>query len=132
MAIAGGATLTLAVRADVRDFDLFANLYDYDPQSDAYVPIASAQARARYRSGATPAPVTAGQRERVSLSFVHAAYRVPRGHMLTVSLSPSRCAYLENPQTGAAVTAQASRASGTITIETGGASASALTVPVVP
>lgn len=134
LVIAGAARLELDVRTDLRDFDLFATMYDYDSATEAYAAIGSASFRARYRkgAGAVPALMTPGLVERVGMDFVHAAHRVPKGHSVTFSLAPSLCAYLENPQTGAPVTAQTARAAGTITIETGGASPSRLVLPSAP
>lgn len=130
--IAGAPRIELSFRTALRDFDLFAKMYDYDPAGDTYALIASASVRARYREGGAPTLVTPAALERVTLDFVHVAHRLAAGHVVTVSLAPSECGYLENPQTGAALTAQTARAAGTITIETGGLAPSSLRLPLLP
>lgn len=128
LVVAGASTLVLPVRSALADFDVFADLYDYDASTGSYVYIADARGSARVGAAG---PLSAVDAVDLTLHFTHTAYRVPAGHQLTMSLAPSACGFIENPQSGepfdGVVTAQA----GSFDIVTGTAAGARLTLPVI-
>lgn len=108
----------MTVTTDAADFDVFVTLYDYLAGAEEYAVIGAGSVRARYRSG-RETNVPAGVPFELVVDLTGSAHRVPMGHRLALSVSPSRCGFGENPNSGEPVDVQSSRSTATVDVELG-------------
>lgn len=130
LVVLGEPQVALSVVTDAADFDLFVTLYDYEAGPEAYSVIGTGSVRARHRNGADT-PVPAGVPFDLAVDLTGAAWRVLAGHQLVLSIAPSRCGAVENPNSGEPVDAQTTRVAATIDVGLG-AGGARLTLPTPP
>lgn len=133
----GAVTAELHVEArGIRDFDLWVQLYDVDPDSTAWnlASPGTGLLRASYRSGG-PArePVKDGEVLRLRIGGIHTANRFLPGHRLRVVLSGAFYPLFSvNPQTGRSELESTGTRPGTIVLRHSAEHPSWLILPVVP
>ena len=129
LVLVGSPALSLQATTTALDFDVHVQLYDYQPSPESYRSLGAAVMRARYRNGAaTPLPSGAFSME---IALPAMARRIPAGHALTVAISPSRCEFVENPNTGEPLGEQRSRAAAQVSLALG-ISGARITLPQRP
>lgn len=130
LVVVGEPVLTIPVTTEAQDFDLFVTLYDYLAGAEEYAVIGTESVRARFRNGDEEA-LPAGAPFDLVLDLTGSAHRVPAGHQLTLSVSPSQCGFAENPHTAEPLDGQTSRQVASVDV-TLGVDGARLTVPAAP
>lgn len=130
LTVVGAPRLSLSLTADAPDFDVIVTLYDYLAGAEEYAVIGAGSVRARYRTG-TETPVPLGTPFDVDVELTASAHRVPAGHQLTMSVAPSRCGFIENPNHGGPLDAPTPRQVANVDAAMG-ASGAKLTIPSLP
>ena len=130
LVLVGAPRLTLSATTTAADFDVHVDLYDYLAATDAYRTLGTGVLRARYRTG-TDTALPAGSPVALEVTLTASARRIPAGHQLTIAISPSRCGYVENPNTGQPAEGQTSRSTASVAFVLGPQGAR-LTLPQPP
>ena len=131
--IVGDATADVSLSVDVPDTDLVAVLVDIHPDG-RMLTITQGALRLRYRGGFdAPEDIMPGAVVQAHVAFAPIAYQVAPGHRIGLHLSSASFPRLErNLNTGALNHLATETQVATITVHFGGATGSALVLPVQP
>jgi len=130
--IVGRISADIWISTDVPDVDIVVRMTDVYPDNRSML-MAQGIQRARYRDGVCPAPLEPGVPTRIRVDMFSTALVLAQGHAMRVIVSASAAPlYAVNPQNGESfIDEKEPTQSATIKVLVGGATPSALVLPVV-